>query len=249
MDIEDRRVDLQLHRPCHSHRRPGNTALPDARGTLDRPHQFSTSVVCRGVPVVTGICLSLIPFAGAQFRLLKHAPVRFGAAQSFFAPVLAALALSLAGHARLNKLIGNNQGWNHAGNIVAAVVGILVVAKFGLQGVFYTVGITSLMAAASVVLIRRDDLNPYLATGRTDNRKDGIPARALLRQRPVLMLFVAVALFHFSNAPILPSVALYVQKLGGSAKLMTATVLTAQAVMVPVALIAGRMVERWGASR
>ena len=94
--------------------------------------------------------------------------------------------------------------------------------------------------------IRPADLNPYLATGRTDNHKDGVSIMALLRQRSIAVLFVAVALFHFANAPILPAVALYVKQLGGSDKLMTATVLTAQLVMVPVSLLAGRFADRWG---
>jgi MFS family permease len=41
-------------------------------------------------------------------------------------------------------------------------------------------------------------------------------------------------------------VALYVKKLGGSDKLMTATVLTAQIVMTPIALLAGRFCDSWG---
>jgi len=196
--------------------------------------------------LVVGMCFVLLPAAAHSapgiFGLLFCA----GAAQTVFAPVLAALALSLVGHARLNATIGSNQSWNHAGNIVAAVGGILVVAHFGLSGVFYAVGISSALAAASVLVIRPSDLNPYLATGRTDNRADGIPATTLLRQRPVAMLFVSVALFHFANAPILPAVALYVKRLGGSDSLMTATVLTAQTVMVPVAFLTGILVNRWG---
>ena len=196
--------------------------------------------------VLTGGCLVLLPAAAHTFTGILGLLFTAGAAQSFFAPVLAALALSLVGHARLDRTIGANQSWNHAGNIVAAVVGIAIVAHFGLAAIFYAVGVSSALAAASVLLIRARDLNPSLATGRTDNREDGIPIQALLRQRPIAMLFVAVALFHFANAPILPAVALYVKKLGGSNTLMTATVLTAQSVMVPVALAAGRLVDRWG---
>jgi len=44
----------------------------------------------------------------------------------------------------------------------------------------------------------------------------------------------------------LPTVALYVKQLGGSDGLMTATVLTAQTVMVPVSILAGRYGDRWG---
>jgi hypothetical protein len=53
-------------------------------------------------------------------------------------------------------------------------------------------------------------------------------------------VFLSIFLFHLANAPTLPTVALYVKKLGGSDYWMTATILTAQVVMVPVALLAGR---------
>jgi MFS family permease len=196
--------------------------------------------------VVVGGCFMFLPAAVHSFPLILGMQFAAGAFGSFFGPVLAALALSLVGHARLNGVIGSNQSWNHAGNIVAAAAGIAVVARFGLPGVFYAVGAASALAAASMLLVRPGDLDPDLATGRTDNRADGVSAMTLLRQRPIAMLFVAVALFHFANAPILPAVALYVKQLGGSNKLMTATVLTAQSVMVPVALIAGRLVDGWG---
>jgi MFS family permease len=196
--------------------------------------------------ILVGICFVLLPVAAHSFPAIVGMLFTAGAAQSFFAPVLAALALSMVGHARLNRTISGNQSWNHAGNIVAAVAGIAIVSHFGLSGIFYAVGVASVLAAGSALLIQPADLNPYLATGRTDNHEDGIPIMALLRQRSIAVLFVAVALFHFANAPILPAVALYVKQLGGSDKLMTATVLTAQLVMVPVSLLAGRFADRWG---
>ena len=196
--------------------------------------------------IVTGLCFVFLPAAAHNFSGILALLFTAGAAQSFFGPVLAALALSLVGHAQLDRTIGSNQSWNHAGNIVAAVAGIAIVTRFGLSAIFYAVGVSSALAAASVLLIGARDLNPSLATGRTDDHEDGIPIRQLLRQRPIAMLFVAVALFHFANAPILPAVALYVKKLGGSNTLMTATVLTAQTVMVPVAYAAGRLADRWG---
>ena len=67
-----------------------------------------------------------------------------------------------------------------------------------------------------------------------------------MRDRAVLGLIVSIFLFHLANAPILPATALYVKKLGGSDSLMTATVLTAQLVMVPVSLFAGHYGDRWG---
>jgi MFS family permease len=84
------------------------------------------------------------------------------------------------------------------------------------------------------------------AQGLTKHDEKEVTWRMLLLDRAVLLLFISIFLFHFANAPILPIVALYVKKLGGSDSLMTATVLTAQTDMVPVALLAGRYCETWG---
>ena len=90
-----------------------------------------------------------------------------GAAQSLFAPLLGALALALVGHEMLNRTAGINQGWNHAGNIAAAVTAMVLVRFLGISSIFYAVGISSLLAAASVFLIKQNDLDEHLATGLT----------------------------------------------------------------------------------
>ena len=198
--------------------------------------------------LVTGASLGALPFVKQTNLWIDALMFLSGVTGSFFAPILGALALGLVGHTALNRVIGSNQGWNHAGNIVAALIGILVVSRYGMTSIFVAVALTSLFAACSVLLIRPSDVDETLATGRTD--EDGGTSKVgwmqLLRGRRVLFLFVAIALFHFANAPILPQVAMYVKSLGGSNSLMTATVLSAQLVMVPVALLSGRLCDTLG---
>jgi MFS family permease len=196
--------------------------------------------------VVTGICFAAIPVLPGTQATVEAALFIAGAAQSFFAPLLGALALALVGHELLNHTAGINQGWNHAGNIAAAVAAIGLVRVLGVSSIFYAVGVSSLLAAGSVFLIRADDLDEHVATGLTEDESASVSWKDLLRERAVLFLVVSIFLFHLANAPILPTVALYVKQLGGSDSLMTATVLTAQIVMVPVALLAGRFGDRWG---
>ena len=121
-----------------------------------------------------------------------------------------------------------------------------VVSAFGLNALFYSVAACSVLAAGSVFVIRERDLNERVATGLTGNEDKQERWTELLHDRTVLFLFLSIFMFHLANAPILPTVALYVKKLGGSDDLMTATVLTAQVVMVPVALMAGRLCDSWG---
>jgi predicted MFS family arabinose efflux permease len=196
--------------------------------------------------LLTGACFVAIP-------LMPHGAIPIdsllfvsGATQSFFVPLLGALALGLAGHDMLNRTMGVNQGWNHAGNIIAALLAMALISTLGLNSVFYSVGVWSLFAAGSVLLIREQNLDENVATGLTGDQAKQLKWAELFRDRTVLLLFISVFAFHFANAPILPTVALYVKNLGGSDDLMTATVLTAQIVMVPVALAAGRLCDAWG---
>jgi MFS family permease len=205
-------------------------------------------ILFAGIALLTGACFVALPLLPRDPPWVDSILFVSGAAQSFFVPLLGALALALAGHERLSRVIGSNQSWNHAGNIVAALAAMGLVSALGLTSIFYFVGVCSLLAGASVVLIREDDLDEHVATGLLE-KEEPKPKGAwkdLLQDRTVRFLFLSIALFHLANAPILPAVALYVKKLGGSDSWMTATVLSAQVVMVPVALLAGRFCDSWG---
>jgi len=195
---------------------------------------------------LTGLCFVLVPVIPQTYLWTDLLLFVAGAAQSFFAPLLGALALGLSGHALLNRTMGANQSWNHAGNIAAAVIAMAMVSALGLNSVFYLIGAASVLAAVSVLLIRERDLDEHVATGLTPDALRPVEWRDLFRDRVVLYLFLSIFLFHLANAPILPVVALYVKRLGGSDDLMTATVLTAQTVMVPVAALTGRLCDSWG---
>ncbi len=108
--------------------------------------------------VLTGASIALIPFLSRSRILTDSLLFASGAAQSFFAPLLAALALALAGHARLNRVIGVNQSWNHAGNIVSALAAMALVSLLGLRSLFYAAACTSALAAMAVFYIRKEDL-------------------------------------------------------------------------------------------
>jgi predicted MFS family arabinose efflux permease len=146
-----------------------------------------------------------------------------------------------------------NQSWNHAGNIAAALSAMLLVSWFGLPSVFYAVSAVSVLAAASVFLIRSDEIDETRASGAmSDGSKDGdgkqqrAGLRQLFQDRRVVILFAATALFHLANAPVMPLVALYVKDLRGTDSQVAAVVLVAQTVMIPVALLTGWLCGWWG---
>jgi MFS family permease len=197
-----------------------------------------------GASVLVGVCYGLLPLVPARWQVIDPLLFLAGAGHAFFMPLLGALALALVGHARLNRTMGVNQGWNHAGNLASALVAIALVAAFGTPSVFQAVTVVSVLAAGSVFLVREDE-------GRASGRRHDGEARsaglfALLRDRRIGILFLCTALFHLANAPVMPLVGRYIDYLGGSGVQVAAVVLVAQAVMIPVALAAGRLCDTWG---
>jgi MFS family permease len=204
-----------------------------------RQHRLMLAVAS----LALGVCYGSLPIVPAEWWLVDPLLFLAGAAQAFFLPLLAALALALVGHDGLDRMIGHNQGWNHAGNLAAALLAMGLVHLFGVPSVFFAVTAVSFLAAGSTYLIRSDDLDP-----KRQHEKDEAPASllGLLRDRRILILVVATALFHLANAPVMPLVGMYINRLGGSGEQVAAVVLVAQAVMIPVALAAGWACDRWG---
>src|SRR5205085_5343555 len=112
-----------------------------------------------GASLVVGAGYGLLPLLPADWRVVDALVFVAGAGNAFFAPLLGALALGLVGHAALNTTVGVNQGWNHAGNIAAALTALLLVGLLGLPSVFSAVAVVSVLAAASVALIRAGEVD------------------------------------------------------------------------------------------
>jgi hypothetical protein len=89
--------------------------------------------------------------------------------------------------------MGTNQGWNHAGNIAAALAAMALVAGHGITSIFHAVGFSSVLATLAVFLIRECDLDERRATGLGNGDPAAQPAlwRELLKNRTILLLFLS----------------------------------------------------------
>ena len=209
----------------------------------DRVRQRRTLLA--GSSILLGVCYGLLPLVPAHSGWVDPLLFVAGTGQAFFLPLLGALALGLVGHAALNRTVGHYQGWNHAGNLAAALLAMGLVGLFGVTSVFYAVPLVSFLAAGSVFLMREDEIDEGRASGAAEGGGE-VGLRELLTDRRVLILLAATALFHLANAPVMPFIGAYIKDLGGSDVQVAAVVLVAQAVMIPVALAAGALCDTSG---
>ena len=219
---------------------------------MQTPAGMITDRVCQrrtllaGASLILGLAYGLLPLVPASSLALDPLLFIAGVSQAFFAPLLGALALGLVGHAALSRVMGHNQGWNHAGNLASAVLAMVLVGALGLTSVFFAVTAVSILAAASVFVIREKEIDEKRATGAGDAKDGRGGLRQLLHDRRVIVLLAATALFHLANAPVMPFLGAYIKQLGGSHVQVAAVVLVAQAVMIPIAVAAGFLCDRWG---
>jgi MFS family permease len=130
--------------------------------------------------------------------------------------------------------------------IAAGIAGYLIAPV----AVLWVVVVLALASAVAVYMIDGNSIDHELARGADDgNERDGPKGLGpLLKSRPLLLFTAAITLFHFANAAMLP---LLGEKLSqghqqASSLFMAACIITAQVVMVPMALLVGQKADAWG---
>jgi len=178
-----------------------------------------------------------------------------GAAAAVFLPAIAAITLGIFGPKNFTPQVGRNEAWNHAGNVVAALSAGLVGWALGLDWVFYLVALTALAACLAVMSIPKRAIDDEVARGFQPNQEqETVKAsgfKTLLESPPLVIFSSSILLFHFANAAMLPLAGEKLTALGHATSnmasvYMSACIVMAQIVMIPMAMLVGRKADRWG---
>ena len=168
-----------------------------------------------------------------------------------FGPAVAALTLGLYPRAALARRMGRNSAFDHAGNVAIAMAAGAVGWALSQRAVFLLVPFFAVLAAFAVLSIPGGAIDHIQARGG-ESERNGAPRpsglNVLLTSRPLLIYAGCAMLFHFANAPLLPLVG---QKLAiahpdWATAMMSACIVAAQMIMLPIALLVGRTADSWG---
>jgi MFS family permease len=167
-------------------------------------------------------------------------------------PAVAAITLGLFLSKDLPRRLGRNSAFDHAGNVAAAIVAGAIGWGFGQRAVFLLVPVFGVMAASAVLSIPGGAIDHERARGADKPEGRAAVAQsgwaALIRHRPLVIFAGSALLFHFANAPLLPLVG---QKLAlanpqYATAMMSACIVAAQLIMLPIALFVGHTADRFG---
>lgn len=221
-----------------------------AGALIDRTHR-KRWVVVTAAGVVAASCIGMSLMHALPGIVVAQAMI--GAAAAVMPPAIAGISLGLVGRAHFARRTGRNEALNHSGNVTAAVLSGVVGTVFGYIAIFHLVAAVALASAVCCLLIRESDIDHARAREAPEQPSNADAptgsAIAVLWRTPRLMAFIAAMfLFHLGNAAMLPLVGQKVSigKPDSAAALISACIVVAQVVMVPVALLAAHGAERWG---
>jgi MFS family permease len=202
------------------------------------------------VVAVAAILVAIWP----SFGPVMLAQVANGAADAVFPAAVAAISLGIVGRARFTARIGRNEAFNHAGNVVTAIAAGIAGWLIAPSAVLWIVAALALAVLLPLSRVRADDIDQATARGANDGdhgRSNGDGLHVVLRNRPLLNFTVAITLFHFANAAMLPLLGETLSKgqARAGAPFIAVCIIAAQLVMVPMAMLVGRRADAWGRKR
>ncbi len=176
------------------------------------------------------IAASLLALRPTQLPVLV-AQVLHAFASCILTPAIAAISLHLVGHSELGERLGRNARFASLGNGLAAAVMGATGAWLSSRAVFV---LTALLCVPALIALSGIGRGAHARRQTTTRMLDWPGLRKLFSDRRLLVFAVCVALFHLSNAAMLP--------LAGAAVTMRAgqyaNLIIAACILVPQAIVA-----------
>lgn len=228
----------------------GLIAQTPAGALIDRTRHKRAIVIVAAL-AVTVSCL-LLPWI-SNFYAVAGTQAVAHVAGSIFAPAMTGITLGIVGPKLFSKRVGRNEGFNHAGNAVSAMLAGALAYVFGPVVVFWLMGMLAALSIGAMLLVPGNEIDDDLARGLDEGqeRKGEQPSglTMLLRNRHLLLFAVLCATFHLANAAMLPSVGQLLTKVVGkdyATSLIALCIVAAQCVMVPMAMLVGAKADSFG---
>ncbi|MBA2127406.1 MFS transporter [Hyphomicrobium methylovorum] len=194
---------------------------------------------------ISAFCIALWP----RFSAVILAQTLHAAASVIIGPALAALSLRLVGHRLIGERLGRNAAFGSAGSVVAAIAMGVCGYLLTSQAVFFVSASMVIPALIALQFVSSEDLKHHKVAQIEDTTYDFRNAlKELSGHRPLLILAISVALFHLSNAAVLPLVANIITLRSSEA----ATALVALCIIGPQIIVTlasapvGRYADRYG---
>jgi MFS family permease len=214
-------------------------------GFIDASRYKRAWVIVPGIAVVAASSIILL---WQDFWAVAASQIATSIAGAAIVPAVTGVTLGIVGQRGFNRQNGRNQAFNHAGNMVGAAASGLLGWQFGYFAVFLLAALFGAITVACVLMIPSDSIDDRRARGSKEDDPESRPSglTVLLRHKPLLVLGLALAVFHFGNGAIVPLYGMSAT-LGGHANgpgFVATIIVIAQGIMIVTSIVGMRVAEK-----
>ena len=186
----------------------------------------------------------------ASFIAVVISQVFVGAAAAFFGPVIAGITLGLVESKFFSWQFGENQSFNHAGNVFAAGLTGMLAYFFAFKFLFYVVILMGLCSFVFVAILNKKLIDHDQARGLAVGETIQAPAgyQFLFKNKALVIFGCSVLLFHLANAAMLILVGEEISMHSGKSSVLfvSGSIISAQFIMLFMALLVKFKADKWG---
>jgi MFS family permease len=218
---------------------------------VDESHHKKLLTGAAGIVVGLGaVGIAVLP----SFAMQIAVQLIIGAAVTILPAATAAFALGMVNKDQLSRRVARNETFTHGGNVAFAIAAGAVGTILALQGIFYGAAIFAAGMAPSAFFIDEKHVSYEAAREGDENGgehdENQRPSwRDLIQDKRILTFTTAIVLFYCANAATLPLVG-EILSAGNDGKQsawqVAAAVVVAEAVMIGIAAISGKLADQWG---
>jgi predicted MFS family arabinose efflux permease len=214
-------------------------------GFIDTSGHKRAWVIVPGAAVVAGSSIILL---WQNFWAVTASQVATAIAGAAIVPAVTGITLGIVGQKGFNRQNGRNQAFNHAGNRVGAAASGFLGWHFGYVSVFLLAATFGIITIACVLMIPPGSIDHRAARGSKEEAPDSQHSAlaVLLKHKTLLVLGLALAVFHLGNAAIVPlyGISAVTDSQTNGPSFVATIVVIAQGTMVIAAIVGMRVAEK-----
>jgi predicted MFS family arabinose efflux permease len=214
-------------------------------GFIDASRHKRAWVIVPGIAVVAASSIILM---WQGFWAVAASQIATSIAGAAIVPAVTGITLGIVGQRGFNRQNGRNQAFNHAGNMVGAAASGLLGWQLGYFAIFALSALFGAITVFCVLLIPPSAIDDRAARGSKEDDPESQPSAltVLMKHKALLVLALALAVFHLGNAAIVPLYGMSAvsgNKANGPSFVAT-TIVIAQGMMVIASIIAIHVIEK-----
>jgi predicted MFS family arabinose efflux permease len=214
-------------------------------GFIDTSNHKRAWVIIPGAAVVAGSSIILL---WQNFWAVAASQVATAIAGAAIVPAVTGITLGIVGRKGFNRQNGRNQAFNHAGNMVGAAASGFLGWHFGYVSMFLLAATFGAITIACVLMIPPGSIDHRAARGSKEEDPDSQHSAlaVLLKHKTLLVLGLALAVFHLGNAAIVPlyGISAVTDSQTNGPSFVATIVVIAQGTMVIASIVGMRVAEK-----